>query len=422
MKISAGLILVLALLGFCNCATWAVLVAGSNGFSNYRHQADICHAYQTLIKGGLPASNIIVFSYDDIAHNIQNPVKGKIFNKPNGNDVYAGCVIDYKGKDVTPQNFLNVLKQNSAAMSKIGTGRVLKSTNADKVFINFADHGAPGLIAFPSSYLYATDLTPVLNGMWTAKQYQECTFYLEACESGSMFNTFPTNQKLYAVTAANPDESSWAAYCPPDDLAGGKHIGSCLGDLFSVNWMENTDATNTTQETLQQQYQIVTQLTNLSHVMQYGDLSFTSESVNNFVGNQKATVAQEERKASTFVSSRDNLLAYLINRHNKLNNKRTQAALNREINSRKMYDRIFRVVSNMPGKTLKKAETTDFECYKTAISTLEKGCGRTSDYGLKYFRNLYDICAEGSINKRRLFVMLKNECRKHNKQQKRIKA
>lgn len=24
---------------------WAVLVAGSQGYDNYRHQADICHAY-----------------------------------------------------------------------------------------------------------------------------------------------------------------------------------------------------------------------------------------------------------------------------------------------------------------------------------------------------------------------------------------
>jgi legumain len=24
---------------------WAVIVAGSNGFWNYRHQADACHAY-----------------------------------------------------------------------------------------------------------------------------------------------------------------------------------------------------------------------------------------------------------------------------------------------------------------------------------------------------------------------------------------
>ena len=28
---------------------WAVLVAGSNGWSNYRHQADVCHAYQVGI-------------------------------------------------------------------------------------------------------------------------------------------------------------------------------------------------------------------------------------------------------------------------------------------------------------------------------------------------------------------------------------
>ena len=24
---------------------WAVIVAGSSGYSNYRHQADTCHAY-----------------------------------------------------------------------------------------------------------------------------------------------------------------------------------------------------------------------------------------------------------------------------------------------------------------------------------------------------------------------------------------
>ena len=25
---------------------WALLVAGSSGYENYRHQADVCHAYQ----------------------------------------------------------------------------------------------------------------------------------------------------------------------------------------------------------------------------------------------------------------------------------------------------------------------------------------------------------------------------------------
>jgi len=48
---------------------WAVLVAGSNGWWNYRHQADICHAYHILTSHGVPASQIITMMYDDIANN-----------------------------------------------------------------------------------------------------------------------------------------------------------------------------------------------------------------------------------------------------------------------------------------------------------------------------------------------------------------
>ena len=81
---------------------WAVLVAGSNGFWNYRHQADVCHAYQVLKKNGFPESNIITMAYDDIANDPENPIPGKLFNKPNGDDVYIGCKIDYKGNDVNP--------------------------------------------------------------------------------------------------------------------------------------------------------------------------------------------------------------------------------------------------------------------------------------------------------------------------------
>lgn len=58
---------------FVNLATagqhWAVIVAGSNGYYNYRHQSDVCHAYQILHKNGVPDSNIVVMMYDDIANN-----------------------------------------------------------------------------------------------------------------------------------------------------------------------------------------------------------------------------------------------------------------------------------------------------------------------------------------------------------------
>lgn len=399
----------LLLSGGAFAANWAVLVAGSNGFWNYRHQADICHAYQTLVKGGIPASNIIVFSYDDVASSSQNPFKGKLINQPNGQDVYAGCKIDYRGADVTPKNFLSVLKQDATAMKGIGSGRVLQSTSADKVFINFADHGAPGLIAFPSTYLYATDLNPVLNSMWTKKQYNEAVFYLEACESGSMFVDFPTDQKFYALTAANPTESSWGNYCPPQDIVNGTHVGSCLGDLFSNNWMEDTDAADTSKETLTQQYQAVKAKTVQSHVMQYGDLSFQSEPVSNFVGNQKKAASVQSDVEGATVSSRDAKLMYLVTRHSRLMSSESQDELNAEIESRRRYDDLFTAIKLAVGKPAR-AATTDFNCYKDMIDSLEEVCGRTSDYGLKYFRHLYDLCACTTCDLKQAKLLFYKKC------------
>ena len=137
---------------------WAVIVAGSRGYGNYRHQADTCHAYQIMKKNGIPESNIIHMSYDDVANSSSNPYPGQLFNKPTakgtpGVDVYAGCNFDYKGEDVTAANLISVLKGDSAA---VGGKKVLKSTAESKVFFYFADHGAPGLVAMPAGpYLYA---------------------------------------------------------------------------------------------------------------------------------------------------------------------------------------------------------------------------------------------------------------------------
>ena len=80
---------------------WAVLVAGSNGYENYRHQADVCHAYQVLKSHGIPEEQIIVMMYDDIAHSHRNPTPGKIINHPKGKDVYQGVPKHYTGKEVS---------------------------------------------------------------------------------------------------------------------------------------------------------------------------------------------------------------------------------------------------------------------------------------------------------------------------------
>jgi len=57
-----------------------------------------------------------------------------------------------------------------------GTERVLESTKADNVFINFVDHGAPGLIAFPHKNMYADKLLQTFAKM--SGKYNKIVFYL----------------------------------------------------------------------------------------------------------------------------------------------------------------------------------------------------------------------------------------------------
>ena len=48
------------------------------------------------------------------------------------------------------------------------------------------------------------------------KGFSQLVFYLEACESGSIFDgLLPSNINVYATTASNPTESSWGWYVHP---------------------------------------------------------------------------------------------------------------------------------------------------------------------------------------------------------------
>ena len=174
---------------------WAVLVAGSNGYWNYRHQSDVFHAYHVLIDHGMDPDHIIVMAYDDIANDSDNPIPGKVFNWPDGTDVYQGVKIDYKGDDVTPENFMKIMTGDEEGMRGIGSGKVLKSDENSNVFTFFSDHGGVGVICFPYDDLYVEDFEDTLNTMYDKNMFKKFVFYLEACESGSMFVDFPDLDK-----------------------------------------------------------------------------------------------------------------------------------------------------------------------------------------------------------------------------------
>lgn len=259
-----------------NSDHWAIIVAGSRGFGNYRHQADACHAYQILKKAGIPEDQIIHINYDDVANNTENKQRGTLYNKPTpkgtpGVNVYEGCKIDYKGKDATAENLMNIFKGDPTTTG----GKTLKSDQNSKIFFTFFDHGGPGLVAMPvGKYLYADELFKTVTYMNGNAMYKEMTMYMEACEGGSMFEGFDYKDlNVYALSATNSKVSSWGTYCRPNDVVDGVSIGSCLGDLFSVNWMEDTDAHSNMKETLKTQYTTVKKETTKSPVCEWGELS-----------------------------------------------------------------------------------------------------------------------------------------------------
>ena len=418
MKLS--FLLALLLISFISCDNYAVLVAGSNTYSNYRHQADVFHHYHILIDRGIKPENIIVFAYDDIATAAKNPFKGKVFNSPAGIDVYEGVVIDYFGVDVTPENFLACITGDVDSLNvqdKRTTSRVLTSTEEDNVYFFFSDHGSDNIIAFPSKYLYSDELMDAFMTMHEKKMYKELVFYLEACHSGSMFkDILPTNISIYAVTAANPDESSWADYCSYDAKINGTLMGTCLGDEFSCRFMEDIDSRpgdELKDYSMQEQYEYLVKAVTGSHVMQYGDLEIAKKSIYEFVNAQVTKFLKIVSKSVDFILPNLRSMEEEEAKIGKINNEnyrlewfRMQAEESNDLESENEFyeevakqgrsTKIFQIFNkwfNLPKRNFE--NEIDFDCYRFVVKAYENKCGMLIDRDFKFMTHIANFCTQG---------------------------
>jgi len=421
-KQAMKLVSLLLAFGVC-CAyaeNWAVIVVGSKGYANYRHHADGCHAYQIMKKNGIPESNIILMMQDDVANASENPYPGKLFNKPtksgeSGVDVYKGCKPTYTGDGVTAKLFLDVIQGKSSDTAHT----VLKSSAKDSVFINFVDHGGVGIVALPNGpFLKNTELVSALKSMHSKQMYKQLVFYMEACESGSMFATLPDGLNIYATTAANAKESSWGTYCSPNDKVDGKSMNTCLGDLYSVNWMEDSDHKASMQsESLEDQYKLVKKETNKSHCLEFGDVkSLSSLPIHDFQADQAAVFGlgnateradyDSQMKLDSAVDSRD---ARLVSKfYQYLNGGQSSGAaaeLIREIQMREQATQRFQQLASLvAGSEAPQLMTASHElksaaewsCHHSAIEAVEAACGAFDDFSLKYIATIANMCKAGT--------------------------
>lgn len=385
---------------------WVVIVAGSNGWYNYRHQADACHAYQIVHRNGIPDEQIVVMMYDDIANSENNPTPGIIINRPNGSDVYEGVLKDYTGEDVTPENFLAVLRGDADAVKGIGSGKVLRSGPRDHVFVYFTDHGSTGLLVFPNDELHVDDLSKTIQYMYDHNKYQKMVFYIEACESGSMMKNLPHNINVYATTAANAEESSYACYY--DDKRS-----TYLGDWYSVNWMEDSDVEDLSRETIHKQYQLVKTHTNTSHVMQYGNKSISTMKVLQFQGMKHRASPPITLPPVTHLDltpSRDVPIAILKRKLMQANDLQESRRLTQELQEHLEAQHIIEktvqeIVSSLAGSEVtaqrlltSRAPLTQHKCYQAAVGHFRKHCFNWHvpkyEAALKHLYVLVNLCEE----------------------------
>jgi legumain len=424
----------------------AVVVAASATWENYRHQADGAHAYKILTEGGVKPENIVTFMVDDIANNPLNPYPGKIFNTPaatmaEAKDVYAAVKdhIDYKGKDVSPQNFLAILQGLPPVnCTDSCTKRTLKSTEEDHLFVYFVDHGGQGVWGFPPlppdiffQLLDGVVLIDTLKAAYAKKMWKKFTFYVEACEGSSVFegwgryNTgngpaLPTNMSLYTMSAANATSVAWGTFCENNSNVGGKMLGTCLADRFSLAWMSDTEVSPPTTETLQQQFVKVKAATAASPsnpkvgstVTLDGDQSFTSDPISAFLGAKpskawKPTATATHTHSTPLVSSRDMRLSMLEWRlaETKRGSKsfgsldEVEQAVSRERAIRGHADQIFASVwahfrdgATLDLTVMSHHPPMDYVCLRAAINAVEGSLGGFNGYSLQYVRVLSELC------------------------------
>lgn len=208
---------------------WALLIATSSGWTNYRHQADVLAIYQQLKAQGYTDDHIILIAEDDIARNASNPSPGVIQVTPGGDNVYADAVIDYRISDLTPSDFGAILKGERSPRLQ----EVIEATDRDNIFVFWSGHGVPGALCWnEDSYGMTADVLGAIFGdMNRSHCYRKMLMMVEACYSGSVLGKCEGVPGMLFITAANADETSKA-----DIFSSSMHVW--MSNRFTSTFIE----------------------------------------------------------------------------------------------------------------------------------------------------------------------------------------
>ena len=203
---------------------WALLVAGSKGWANYRFQADVFAMYQLLKQYGYDDDHIVLICEDDVARHANNPHQGELRISDTGANVYDAAAIDYHLNDLKPADIGAILQGRSSARLP----KVLSPDADDNVLVFWSSHGVPGSLDFGKnqSMDYAH-----MRGIIENTPHRKLLMAVEACYSGGLGEACDGLPGCLFVTAANPYETSHADEWSED-------VGVFLSNGFTRGFQE----------------------------------------------------------------------------------------------------------------------------------------------------------------------------------------
>lgn len=242
---------------------WALLVAGSDTWQDYRHQADVLAMYWTLKYCGYDDDHIILVEENNLAYNIQNPVKGNVHNSVGGFNLYNNAYIDYQLSQLKTSDIGDILCGNA----RESLSKVLHSDGDDDVFVFWCGHGETDVLKFGQRNIYASEVNDWLTRMENDNKYRKLLFVVETCYAGSVAQYCSSHKRTLFITAANSVERSYVDMTNLDENL----------DLYVSNGFSNTFIQMVGEHpnvSLRDLYYGLVLGTSGSHVSLYGSKSF----------------------------------------------------------------------------------------------------------------------------------------------------
>ena len=206
----------------------AVLICGSEGWYNYRHQADLLYVYNTLKANNYTDDDIILIMRDDIAYHTRNPHKGVMKVSEDAENLYEDVVIDYRADTLDVNDIQDILTGNRS--ERLST--VLESTEIDNVLLYWTGHGTNKSFSWLETGQKFTDvqLRETVEQMYENSMYQSMLILAEPCYSGSVVKAIEGIPLVLGFSAADDNESSFA-----DNYSN--ELGVWMCDRFTLNLM-----------------------------------------------------------------------------------------------------------------------------------------------------------------------------------------